>query len=149
MAGENPDQLLVRRFMQAPDAPLPIDTNPVAADLAMVLQIWDPAARSLTVGFTASQRHMQGNGTVHGGVISTMLDLALVFPVLGALELPKVAVTVSLNIHFEKPVLPGQLIAVARIDQLGGRLAFATAELRRAEGGGVLARATAAMAVLG
>ena len=40
MAGKNPDQLLVRRFMQALDAPLPIDTNPVAADLAMVLGDW-------------------------------------------------------------------------------------------------------------
>ncbi len=149
MAGENPDQLLVRRFIQAPGEPMAIDTNPVAADLAMVLQAWGAATRSLTVRYTATQRHMQGNGAVHGGMVSTMLDLALVFPILGALEPPKVAVTVSLNLHFEKPVLPGDLIAVARIDQLGGRLAFATAELRRAEGGGVLARATAAMAVLG
>ncbi|MDB5857173.1 MAG: hypothetical protein JWQ76_862, partial [Ramlibacter sp.] len=38
---------------------------------------------------------------------------------------------------------------VARIDRLGGRMAFASAELRCAGGGDVLARATAAMAVVG
>lgn len=144
----NPDQLLARRFVAAPHAPLAVDTNPVARDLAMVLRGWDAQRRALTVAFFAREHHVQGNGAVQGGIVSTMLDFALVFPVLGQLEPPKVAVTVSLNLHFEQAVRPGELVAVARIDRLGGRLAFATAELMPAGSQQVLARASAAMAVV-
>ncbi|MDB5860328.1 MAG: acyl-CoA dehydrogenase [Ramlibacter sp.] len=149
MAGGNPDQELVRRFLADPATPLAIASNPLAIDVGMVLLAWDPLLQALIVGFRPGARHVQGNGAVQGGIVSTMLDFALVFPVLGRLDPPKVAVTVALNLHFEKAVLPGDLQAVARIDRLGGRMAFASAELRSAGGGDVLARATAAMAVVG
>lgn len=148
MAQDNLDHLAVRRFAAAPDAPVALDTNPVARDLAMVLRGWDAGRQVLTMSFQPLEQHLQGNGVVHGGIVSTMLDLALVFPVLALLEPPKVAVTVSLHIHFERPVLPGALQAVGRIDRLGGRLAFASAELTRAGHHEVLARATATMAVV-
>jgi acyl-coenzyme A thioesterase PaaI-like protein len=77
-----------------------------------------------------------------------MLDFALALTALGALEPPKVAVTVSMNLHFEKAVLPGELKVLARIDRLGGRMVFATAVLMPAAHQEILARATAVMAVL-
>lgn len=148
MAAENPDQAIIRRFLARPELPLPLDSNTLAAELGTVLQAWDPQRQELTVGFRPGTRHVQGNGAVQGGIVGTMLDFALVFPVLGKLEPPRVAVTVALNLHFEKAVMPGELHATARIDRLGGRMAFGTAELRAA-GGEVLARATAALAVVG
>lgn len=144
----NPDHLLVRRFIAAPHSPLAVDTNAVARDLRMVLRGWDPASRALTMSFLALDDHVQGNGAVHGGIVSTMLDLALAFAVLGELEPPRVAVTASLNLHFERAVLPGELHLVSRVDRLGGRLAFATAELTPAGHPEVLARGTAVLAVV-
>ncbi|RYY64800.1 MAG: PaaI family thioesterase [Comamonadaceae bacterium] len=145
----NPDQALVRRFLAAPHEPLALDSNPVARDLGTLLQRWDAARQELTVGFQAREQHVQGNGAVHGGIVSTMLDFALVLPALGLLEPPRVAVTVALTLHFERAVRPGSLEAVARIDRLGGRMVFASADLRLAGTGDVLARATGVLAIAG
>ncbi|VWX63331.1 Uncharacterized domain 1-containing protein [Burkholderiales bacterium 8X] len=149
MAGGNPDQLLLQRFMAAPSVAMLVDTNPVAVDVGMVLVGWNDADQSLALRFRAEPRHVQGNGAVHGGVVSTMLDFALVFAVLARIEAPRVAVTASLNVHFERAVLPGELQGIGRIHRLGGRMAFASADLLDAAGSQVLARATAALAVVG
>jgi uncharacterized protein (TIGR00369 family) len=148
MPQPNEDHLGARRFVAAPHQPWVVDTNPVARDFEMVLQAWDAQRQALTLSFRTHERHVQGNGAVHGGIVTTLLDFALVFPVLALLEPPRVAVTVSLHVHFERAVLPGELQAVARIDRLGGRIAFASAELMRRGQDDVLARATATMAIV-
>jgi uncharacterized protein (TIGR00369 family) len=143
----NPDQALLRAFVGAPDARVRVDTNPVAIDLATELQAWEPGARVLQLGFTTAERHVQGNGAVHGGVVTTMLDFGLAFVVLAQLEAPHVALTAALNVHFERGVQPGALVVRARADRLGARLAFASADLQDVAGR-VLARATATLAIV-
>ena len=145
----NTDQLLVHRFARDQASPMPVDSNPVAIDLGAVLHAFDAQARTIELRFAPMPRHLQGNGVVHGGVVGSMLDLALALVVLGALQPPAVAVTASLHIEFQKSVMPGELRARARIDRLGSRLAFVSAQLLAAEHvGRVLARASAVMAVI-
>lgn len=144
----NPDQVLVRRFVEGAVGPVAVETNPVATDLATRLQAWDAASRTLTLTFHPAERHVQGNGAVHGGVVSTMLDFGVAFAVMGGMALPKVAVTAALNVQFEKAVRPEPMVVHAVAHRVGGRLAFASAELCGSTGE-VLARATATLAVLG
>ena len=150
MAAEgNADQALVRRFVQAPARPLAVDSNPLAVQLGGRLDAWDAAARELTLRFCPGADAVQGNGVVQGGLVTAMLDFGLAFCVLALLEPPKVAVTVTLNVQFQQAVLPGDLEVRARIDRLGGRLAFASASISRAGSDEVLARATSTLAVIG
>lgn len=145
----NPDHALVHGFLATPTQPLALDSNPLAVDLATRLQAWDAEARVLTLRFSPVARHLQGNGVVQGGLVTAMLDFGLAFCVLALVDPPKTAVTVALNVHFERAVLPGELEVRARVDRIGGRLAFATAQLGPAGSAEVSARATATLAVTG
>lgn len=145
----NADQALVRRFVQSPALPLMVDSNPLAVQLGGRLDAWDPVGRHLTLRFCPDAGAVQGNGVVQGGMVTAMLDFGLAFGVLALLEPPRMAVTVTLNVQFEQAVLPGELEVHARVDRLGGRLAFATASIRRPGSDNVLARATSTLAVIG
>lgn len=147
-AAPNPDQVLVHAFLREPGVPLRVDTNPVALDLQAELLRWEPDGGGLHCAFTAAARHLQGNAAVHGGVVTTMLDFGLAFAVLAHLQPGRSAATVSLNVHFERAVLPGLLRVRARVDRSGSRLAFASGELCRSDDA-VLARASAVLAILG
>ncbi len=150
MAAEgNADQALVRRFVQAPARPLAVDSNPLAMQLGGHLTAWEPIGRQLTLRFCPDASAVQGNGVVQGGLVTAMLDFGLAFGVLALLEPPKMAVTVTLNVQFEQAVRPGDLEVRARVDRLGGRLAFATASISRLGSDDVLARATSTLAVIG
>ena len=148
LLARNPDQALIHRFARDGAETLRIDSNPVAADLGCVLHAFDAQAQTIALHFTAEGRHLQGNGAVQGGMVATMLDFALAFVVLGALEAPAVAVTVSMNLEFQKAVLPGELLARAWVNRLGSRMAFASAALTKPDDAlEVFARASAVMAV--
>jgi len=143
---DNLDHLLVRRFVQAPREAVPVDTSPVALDLSMRLHAWDADSGTLVLAFEPAARHLQGNGVVHGGTVATMLDFGLAFAALGWLEPPRSAATLALNVQFERPARPGPLQVTARIDRMGGRVAFASARLEDATGA-VLARAMGTLAL--
>jgi acyl-coenzyme A thioesterase PaaI-like protein len=143
----NPDHLLVRRFVAAPAQDVPVDTNPLAADLGMRLYAWDASACVLRIRFRPSARHLQGNGVVQGGVVAAMLDFGLAFGALALLEPPASAATVALHVQFERAVQPREIEVRTVVDRLGGRLAFAGATLSLAASAEVLARANATLAV--
>lgn len=145
----NADQLRILDFLRHPTVPAPVDTNPVARALAAVLLDWDAQARCLTVGFTASAEHLQGNGAVHGGVLATMLDFGVAFATLACLAPPRVAVTATLHLQYERALrAPAAVRVQARVDRLGGRMAFASALLVGEDAPeGVIARASASLAL--
>ena len=64
--------------------------------------------------------HLNDHGTVHGGLLATMLDAAMGTAVQSAgRELP---VTVSLTVTYLEPGQPGRLEAVAAVRKRGRRL---------------------------
>jgi uncharacterized protein (TIGR00369 family) len=68
----------------------------------------------------ARDEHLNAHGTVHGGVLATMLDVAMGTAVATAGgESP---VTVSLTVTYLEPARPGPLRAVARVRKRGRRL---------------------------
>ena len=87
--------------------------------------------------------HLNAHGTVHGGVLATMLDAAMGTAVTATgHELP---VTVSLTVTYLEPGRPGRLEATARVRKNGRRLLVVEGEVTQE--GDVVADALATFSV--
>ena len=96
-----------------------------------------------SVHLDAGEEHLNPHGTVHGGVIATMIDVAMGTAVATAGgESP---VTVSLTVTYLEPGQPGRLEARARVRKRGKRLIVVEAEVH--QGDGVVADALATFSV--
>jgi uncharacterized protein (TIGR00369 family) len=83
-----------------------------------------------------SESHYNPIGTVHGGVISTLLDSALSCAVHTTLVAGSGYTTVELKVNFVRPVVAGtgRLRSEGRVIHVGNRLATAEARLTDADG---------------
>ncbi len=84
----------------------------------------------------ASESHYNPIGSVHGGVISTLLDSALSCAVHSTLPAGSGYTTVELKVNFVRPVVvgAGRLRSEGRVIHVGSRLATAEARLTDATG---------------
>ena len=91
----------------------------------------------------AGDEHLNPHGTVHGGVLATMIDVAMGAAVTttGG-ESP---VTVSLTVTYLEPGRPGRLEATAKVRKRGKRLMVVEAEV--VQDGDVVADALATFSV--
>jgi acyl-coenzyme A thioesterase 13 len=102
----------------------------------------------LTFGIRAEERHANHRGTVQGGMLSTFADFALGRAIEADADDDKPRATVSLTVDFLKPAQPGDWIeSHARVDRVGGTLAFADCSL--AVDGREVVRARAVWVVAG
>jgi uncharacterized protein (TIGR00369 family) len=100
-----------------------------------------------TFGLRAEDRHANHRGTVMGGVLATFADFALGRAIEQDADDDKGRATVSLTIDFLKPAEPGDWIeSRARVDRVGGTLAFADCSLLVEDREVVRARAVFAVA---
>ena len=84
----------------------------------------------LVFGLRAEERHANHRGTVQGGLLSTFADFALGRAIDADADDDKDRATVSLTVDFLKPAKPGDWIeSRARVDRVGGTLAFADCSL--------------------
>lgn len=83
-----------------------------------------------------SESHYNPIGTVHGGVISTLLDSALSCAIHTTLPAGSGYTTVELKVNFVRPVVAGtgRLRSEGRVIHVGNRLATAEARLTDADG---------------
>ena len=107
---------------------------PVCQLLGFALTEVDPG-RAVFEG-EPSESHYNPVGTVHGGVISTLLDSALSCAVHTELPAGSGYTTVELKVNFVRPVViaAGRLRAEGRVIHLGTRVATAEARLTDATG---------------
>jgi uncharacterized protein (TIGR00369 family) len=84
----------------------------------------------------ASESHYNPIGSVHGGVISTLLDSALSCAVHTTLATGAGYTTAELKVNFVRPVVvgTGRLRSEGRVIHVGSRLATAEARLTDASG---------------
>jgi acyl-coenzyme A thioesterase PaaI-like protein len=122
----NPDQILLRRFLAHPHAPLAIDSNPMG--VALRAELLGRENGTIRIGFQPGREFLQGNGALQGGIVATMLDFASAFAAFAAQAVP--------------------LIATGTVERSGRRLIFARAQLEQAQHGVLLASASAVMSVL-
>jgi uncharacterized protein (TIGR00369 family) len=84
----------------------------------------------LVFGLRAEERHTNHRGTVQGGLLSTFADFALGRAIEADAEDDKDRATVSLTVDYLRPAQPGDWIeSRARVDRVGGTLAFADCSL--------------------
>jgi uncharacterized protein (TIGR00369 family) len=83
-----------------------------------------------------SESHYNPIGTVHGGVISTLLDSALSCAVHTMLPAGSGYTTIELKVNFVRPIVvgAGRLRSEGRVIHVGSRLATAEARLTDAAG---------------
>jgi uncharacterized protein (TIGR00369 family) len=77
----------------------------------------------------AEERHLNPNGTVHGGVIYTLVDVSMaeaLRTITGRDERP---VTIEIKINYLEPGKPGTLTSMARVRKGGKRLVIVEAEV--------------------
>ncbi|MCW2680251.1 MAG: thioesterase superfamily protein [Frankiales bacterium] len=91
----------------------------------------------------AGEEHLNPHGTVHGGVLATMIDVAMGTAV--ATTGGESPVTVSLTVTYLEPGQPGTLVATARVRKRGKRLIVVEAEV--VQGDDVVADALATFSV--
>lgn len=107
---------------------------PIAETLGMV--DFDGEHGSISVALDPEHRHYNPLGTVHGGVISTLLDTAAGCSVHSTLAAGEGYTSLDLTVKFLRPatVESGRLTAVGRVIQRGRRTALAEAQLVDAHG---------------
>ncbi len=81
--------------------------------------------------FTPSEFHYNPIGTVHGGIISTILDSALGCAVHSLLPVGKAYTTLELKVNFLKAIVKGddEFLAVGRVIHSGSKTALVEAQL--------------------
>jgi uncharacterized protein (TIGR00369 family) len=88
--------------------------------------------------------HLNGNGTLHGGVYATLIDNAMGFAV-AALARVRIATT-QMNVHFLGPISSGRITCTADVVHRTRRTATAEAKVRDADGN-LLAMGTGAFRI--
>jgi acyl-coenzyme A thioesterase 13 len=84
----------------------------------------------LVFGLRAEERHANHRGTIQGGLLSTFADFALGRAIEADADDDRDRATVSLTVDYLKPARPGDWIeSSARVDRVGGTLAFADCSL--------------------
>ncbi len=91
------------------------------------LRIEEISDKESIVSLIIDDRHKQRLGMVHGGVIATMIDVAmgsLVTAVSG-----KASVSVEINVNYLSPASDGVIKAIARLNRLGKKIHYAEARV--------------------
>jgi uncharacterized protein (TIGR00369 family) len=91
---------------------------PIASLLGFTLMAIEPGRA--VVAFEASERHANPLGTLHGGVLCDLADLAMGWAYAATVAEGQSFTTLELKINFLRPVWEGKLLAVARVIK-GGR----------------------------
>ena len=102
----------------------------------------DPDTSTVTPHFTPTHDHIGFEGIVHGGLLATVLDEAMVWAATWSGK--RFCVCGELSIRYKQSAVVGEtIIVIAAIDQARKKLITTTAEVRRANDNTLLASATA------
>jgi uncharacterized protein (TIGR00369 family) len=82
-----------------------------------------------TATLQATPEHCNKHGFVHGAVLFAMADVAMGAAVATAIKHEKLVVSLSVNAHYVKPAVPGELIAQASIVRLGKTVAVTRTDI--------------------
>lgn len=144
----NTDRALVLQFLQGDRTPTAINSNPLARDLGGVILDLDAAQGIALLAFEPLSRFLQGARVIQGGIIATMLDFAVAYAAHARLPADKSFATATLTVNLRKAALPGRHLLRGRIDRVGARLIFASADMSADGAPDIIASASAVMAVL-
>jgi uncharacterized protein (TIGR00369 family) len=142
---EHPERALIRQAIEQKLVGIPVTTNPLAISLNMrILEARDGWVR---IGYHPPEGFTQGNGVVQGGIVSAMLDFAMIFAAFSMVPVGATVATVSQTTNYFRPVFLGNLIVEGELEKTGRSLINARASLFSVDNS-LLASATAPIAVI-
>ncbi len=77
----------------------------------------------------AEERHLNPSGTVHGGVISTLIDVAMAEALNTVTEEDEQPFTIQITVNYMKPGKPGTLTSTAQVRKGGEHITIVEAEV--------------------
>ena len=78
----------------------------------------DEAVAALDV----SDRHLNPNGVVHGGVVFTLVDTAMGRATMSVLEEGRICASIEVAVRYLRPINGGRLVATASVLRAGRRI---------------------------
>ena len=101
---------------------------------------------SARMSFRAEEEHLNQAGTLHGGVLATLVDTAMGVAVRSAADDGDVPATSQLTVTYLRPGKPGHLRATGRVSTQGEHLTVCEADVE--QDGRSLVHAVATFALL-
>src|SRR5918998_3788488 len=89
------------------------------------------AEGSARVRFEAREEHLNAAGTLHGGVLATLVDTAMGTAVRSAADDGDVPATSQLTVTYLRPGKPGELVVTARVRTKGEHLTVCEADVEQ------------------
>ena len=93
---------------------------------AVVTEVDEGSAR---LEFEATDEHLNPAGTVHGGVLATLVDTAMGTAVRSATDDGDIPATSQLTVTYLRPGKPGRLTVAARVRTRGEHLTVCEADV--------------------
>src|SRR3954462_3935770 len=115
-----------------------------AGRLGMTVQDADDGAA--TLGFEVREEHLNPAGTLHGGVVATLVDTAMGQAVRTTTGEDEVPATSQLTVTYLRPGTPGRVSVRAAVRTRGEHLTVCEAEVE--QDGRAIAHAVATFALL-
>ena len=69
-----------------------------------------------------SDRHLNPNGVVHGGVVFTLVDTAMGRATMSVLEEGRICASIEVAVRYLRPITGGRLVATASVLRAGRRI---------------------------
>jgi uncharacterized protein (TIGR00369 family) len=98
------------------------------------------------LSWQALDEHRNLQGLVHGGVLATLVDMAMGLAVRTVVGETRRHVTIEMTVHYLRPTAPGRLHALGTTQRVGSQIAFADGTVSD-EHDRILVRATGAYSV--
>ena len=93
------------------------------------------------IALVASDRHFNPAGTVHGGALATLIDVAMGRAVASLIADDELPVTIEMKVNYFEPGEPGEIVAEAEVSRRGRLFTVVRAQVTQREGGETLAEA--------
>ena len=101
----------------------------------------------IVLEFEATEKHTNPMGTLHGGVLCDVADLAMGMAFASTLEDDESFTTLELKINFLRPVFKEKLLAYGRVVKRGKSVGMVECDIKNAEGA-LVARVSSTCMVL-
>lgn len=107
--------------------------NPTPFDELLGHEVVAAADGVAEVRLDLGPRHRNRRGVAHGGVVASLLDIALGAAVISGIRPEEWCGTLELSVQFRDPARRGPLVARGRLARRGRHVAFAEGEVRDAD----------------
>jgi uncharacterized protein (TIGR00369 family) len=101
------------------------------------------------VSVRAQERHLNPNGTVHGGVVYTLVDVSMAEALRTIIQEGDRPVTIEIKVNYLEPGRPGTLTSTARVRKGGKRVTIVEAEVAQEDDDEIVALATGTYTIVG